>query len=227
MNNFIIWLFAQYQDYTPILMFLELLAAVLGLISVLLSKRGNIWVFPIGLCSTALYVYLLWRWQLFGDMLINAYYSAMSIYGWINWSQHSAAYKVKIETTSLQEWARLVWIGLASFVFVGAVYYVKPWINNDFSMENIELGFAHFVWTDWTDMLTTGLFLMGMLLMAKRKIENWLVWIVADAISIPLYFYKGLMFTSLQYLLFTVVAVLGYVSWKKMLAASEIEHKAA
>lgn len=67
-------------------------------------------------------------------------------------------------------------------------------------------------------MFTTGLFLIGMLLMAKRKIENWLVWIVADAISVPLYFYKGLMFTSLQYLLFTMVAVLGYVSWKKMLA---------
>lgn len=218
MNDLMTWLFAQYQDYTPTLMFLEWLAAVLGLISVLLSKRGNIWVFPVGLCSTALYVYLLWKWQLFGDMLINAYYSAMSVYGWVNWSQHSASHKVKIETTSAREWGKLAVIGLASFVFVGAVYYVKPWINNDFSMENVQLGFAHFVWTDWTDMFTTGLFLIGMLLMAKRKIENWLVWIVADAISVPLYFYKGLMFTSLQYLLFTMVAVLGYVSWKKMLA---------
>ncbi|XXQ68003.1 nicotinamide riboside transporter PnuC [Neisseriaceae bacterium B1] len=218
MNDLMTWLFAQYQDYTPTLIFLELLAAVLGLISVLLSKRGNIWVFPVGLCSTALYVYLLWKWQLFGDMLINAYYSAMSIYGWVNWSQHSAAHKVQIETTSAREWGKLAAIGLASFVFVGAVYYVKPWINNDFSMENVQLGFAHFVWTDWTDMFTTGLFLIGMLLMAKRKIENWLVWIVADAISVPLYFYKGLMFTSVQYLLFTMVAVLGYMSWKKMLA---------
>lgn len=218
MNDFFTWLFAQYQDYSPALMWLELLAAVLGLASVLLSRRGNIWVFPVGLCSTALYVYLLWRWQLFGDMLINAYYTAMSVYGWVNWAQHqSATHQVRIETTSAREWRRLTWIGAATFVFVGIVYYFRPWINNDFSFDNIKLGLHHFVWTDWTDMLTTGLFLMGMLLMAKRKIENWLVWIVADAISVPLYFYKGLMFTSVQYALFTLVAISGYRAWQQRL----------
>ncbi len=88
MHEFFQWLFAQYQDYTPLLMTLELIASVFGLVSVLLARRGSVWVFPVGLVSTGLYVYLLWEWRLFGDMLINAYYSAMSVYGWLDWTKN-------------------------------------------------------------------------------------------------------------------------------------------
>lgn len=211
------WLFAQYQDYTPILMGLELIASVFGLVSVWLARRGSIWVFPIGLVSTALYVYLLWQWQLFGDMLINAYYSLMSIYGWLNWSKNKQTQQVIIEKTTKKEWQSLGLIAFTTFVFVATIYYFKPFINNYFSFDNISLGFANFIWTDYVDILTTGLFLVAMLLMAKRKIEHWVVWIIADAISVPLYFYKGLIFTSFQYILFTIIAIFGYISWQKMI----------
>lgn len=224
MDIFLNWLFAQYQDYTVILMVLELIASVFGLISVLLSKRGNIWVFPIGLISTALYTYLLWRWQLFGDMLINAYYSIMAIIGWINWLNNKQAANsiIKIETTTQKEWRPLIWTALATFLFVAMIYYFKPVINNHFRFDHVVLGFHTFAWTDFVDILTTGLFLVAMLLMAKRKIEHWIIWIIADFISVPLYFYKGLIFTSLQYLLFTIVAIFGYLSWKKLLKNSPI-----
>lgn len=211
------WLFAQYQDYTPLLMALELIASSFGLISVLLARKGSLWVFPVGLVSTGLYVYLLWEWQLFGDMLINFYYSLMSIYGWINWQKSQKLQQVTIEKTTPKEWQMLSFIAVATFVFVAMIYYFKPFINNHFSVNNISLGFANFVWTDYIDILTTGLFLVAMLLMAKRKIEHWLVWIVADVISVPLYFYKGLIFTAVQYLLFTIVAIFGLLSWQKML----------
>lgn len=211
------WLFAQYQDYTPLLMALELIASSFGLISVLLARKGSLWVFPVGLVSTGLYVYLLWEWQLFGDMLINFYYSLMSIYGWINWQKSQKLQQVTIEKTTPKEWQMLSFIAVATFVFVAMIYYFKPFINNHFSVNNISLGFANFVWTDYIDILTTGLFLVAMLLMAKRKIEHWLVWIVADMISVPLYFYKGLIFTAVQYLLFTIVAIFGLLSWQKML----------
>lgn len=211
------WLFAQYQDYTPLLMALELIASSFGLISVLLARKGSLWVFPVGLVSTGLYVYLLWEWQLFGDMLINFYYSLMSIYGWINWQKSQKLQQVTIEKTTPKEWQMLSFIAVATFVFVAMIYYCKPFINNHFSVNNISLGFANFVWTDYIDILTTGLFLVAMLLMAKRKIEHWLVWIVADVISVPLYFYKGLIFTAVQYLLFTIVAIFGLLSWQKML----------
>ncbi|WP_410471814.1 nicotinamide riboside transporter PnuC [Faucicola mancuniensis] len=219
MHEFFQWLFAQYQDYTPLLMTLELIASVFGLASVLLARRGSVWVFPVGLVSTGLYVYLLWEWRLFGDMLINAYYSAMSMYGWLDWTKNrqNQNHTVIVEKTTSQEWQTLSLIAIATFIFVGVVYYFKPFINNHFSFDNITLGLSNFVWTDCTDMLTTGLFLVAMLLMAKRKIENWLVWIIADAISVPLYFYKGLIFTSVQYLLFTIVAIFGFISWQKLL----------
>lgn len=219
MHEFFQWLFAQYQDYTPLLMTLELIASVFGLASVLLARRGSVWVFPVGLVSTGLYVYLLWEWRLFGDMLINAYYSAMSVYGWLDWTKNrqNQNHTVIVEKTTSQEWQTLSLIAIATFIFVGVVYYFKPFINNHFSFDNITLGLSNFVWTDYTDTLTTGLFLVAMLLMAKRKIENWLVWIIADAISVPLYFYKGLIFTSVQYLLFTIVAIFGFISWQKLL----------
>jgi nicotinamide mononucleotide transporter len=72
-------------------------------------------------------------------------------------------------------------------------------------------------WTAYVDTLTTALFFVGMWLMAKRKIENWIIWIVADIISVPLYFYKGLTFSSIQFLLFTIIAILGYIEWRKFL----------
>lgn len=226
MTDFFNWLFAQYQDYSPLLMTLELIASVFGLISVLLSKRGNVLVFPVGLISTGLYVYLLWQWQLFGDMLINLYYSAMAIFGWINWQKNKQNQNlVMIATTTFKEWQKLGSIAIASFIFVAIVYYFKPFINNHFSMDNVILGFSQFTWTDYVDILTTGLFLVAMLLMASRKIENWLVWIIADAISVPLYFYKGMIFTSVQYFLFTLVAILGYLSWQKLLTQQRLTQK--
>lgn len=218
MTAFIDWLFAQYQDYSPLLMSLELIAATFGLFSVLLVKRGKLIAYPVGLISTALYVYLLWKWQLFGDMLINAYYTIMSIYGWLNWSNNinNDDNTAKIEKTTAKEWQFASVMIVMTFLFVGVVYYFKPFINNQFSFDNIALGFAHFSLMDYTDMLTTGLFLVAMWLMAKRKIEHWLLWIIADGISVPLYFYKGMMFTSIQYFLFTLIAIMAYFSWQKL-----------
>lgn len=84
-------------------------------------------------------------------------------------------------------------------------------------MEGTELGFKYFVWTDWVDATTTAIFLVGMWLMARRKIENWLFWIVGNTISVPLYAYKGFLFSSLIYIIYTLIAVLAYIEWKKIL----------
>ena len=102
-----------------------------------------------------------------------------------------------------------------SFVAVCGVYYFKPFIDNHFSMNGISLGFQQLDWANWLDIFTTSLFLIGMLFMAKRKVENWLFWIVGDLICIPMMFYKGLGITSLQYLIFTIMAVMGYLEWLK------------
>ena len=232
-------LFGQYADYPMLFIVLELIAVIFGVSSVLLASKTNILVFPIGLVSTAIFVYLLWKWQLFGDMFINAYYSVMSIYGWSNWSKNKKNIKhqdpinptaqpqdkrlkatntqntIQVEHLNRKDIPILALLAAATIAFVALVYYFRPVINNNFSFDGAVLGVHLFTWVDYTDMLTTALFLMAMWLMARRKIEHWLLWIVADAISVPLYFYKGLTFTSLQYIVFTLIAIWAYYEWQR------------
>lgn len=212
--SIIVQLFSQYQDYPPLWVVLELVAAAFGLISVWLARCGSVWVFPVGLISTGLYVYLLWQWQLFGDMLINAYYSIMAIYGFFNWRHHKNNNSVQISNITPQDFIKLSLIAVFTFLFVGVIYYLKPVFDTS---NTTSPSLMNFVWTDYADMLTTGLFLVAMILMTQRKIEHWLIWIIADLISIPLYFYKGLLFTALQYFIFTLVAVMGLKTWRQTL----------
>lgn len=222
------WLFGQYADYPTLFIGLELIAVVFGVASVLLASRTNILVFPIGIISTAIFVYLLWEWQLFGDMFINAYYTAMSLYGWINWSKNKAQIEstdthkniqssdeLTVEHIQSSDIPIISALALITIAFVALIYYFRPVINNDFSFDGAVLGVHLFTWVDYTDMLTTALFLMAMWLMARRKIEHWLLWIIADTISVPLYFYKGLTFTALQYVVFTFIAIWAYYEWQR------------
>lgn len=232
------WLFGQYADYPTLFIGLELIAVVFGVASVLLARKTNILVFPIGLVSTGIFVYLLWKWQLFGDMFINAYYTAMSLYGWVNWSKnkvdtskvhsnqananqknisenHQQSDELSIEHIQSSDIPIMAVLSTVTVAFVALIYYLRPVINNNFSFDGVELGLHLFTWVDYTDMLTTALFLMAMWLMASRKIEHWLLWIIADAISVPLYFYKGLTFTALQYVVFTFIAIWAYYEWQR------------
>ncbi|MGM8897818.1 MULTISPECIES: nicotinamide riboside transporter PnuC [unclassified Psychrobacter] len=225
MEGLFIWLFGQYADYSTLFIILEIIGVIFGVASVLLARKLNVLVFPIGLVSTAIFVYLLWKWQLFGDMFINAYYTVMGLYGWFNWSKNSKAIKssgknsnqddIDIEHIQSSDIPMMALLATGTAAFVALVYYFRPVINNNFSFDGAVLGMHLFTWVDYTDMLTTALFLMAMWLMASRKIEHWLLWIVADAISVPLYFYKGLTFTALQYVVFTLIAVWAYYEWQR------------
>ncbi|MEN2750845.1 nicotinamide riboside transporter PnuC [Psychrobacter sp. FBL11] len=225
MEGLFIWLFGQYADYPTLFIILEIIGVIFGVASVLLARKLSVLVFPIGLISTAIFVYLLWEWQLFGDMFINAYYTVMGLYGWFNWSKNKTAVKgrsknpnqddISIEHIQSSDMPIMALLAAGTVGFVALVYYFRPVINNGFSFDGAILGLHLFTWVDYTDMLTTALFLMAMWLMASRKIEHWLLWIVADAISVPLYFYKGLTFTALQYVVFTLIAVWAYYEWQR------------
>lgn len=211
-------LFQQYQGVPPLFVALEITGVLFGIASVVCSKNRNIWVFPTGIVSTAIFVYLLWQYRLFGDMLINAYYTAMSLYGWVQWSGHRQdSVHVAVSRTTRRDLPACLILSLASALLVTLVYYFKPVIDNGFSTAGAAPGFAAFVWADWTDIFTTSVFLAAMWLMARRKLEHWLCWIVGNIVSVPLYYHKGLAFTSLQYVLFTLLAVSGYIGWKKSL----------
>jgi len=204
-----------YEEYTFFQIFLEIVAAFFGLLSVFFSVKRNIWVYPTGIISTTIYVYILFNFGLLGDMLINVYYSIMSIYGWISWNKNTENQIISVDFAKKKDWLVGLNLFVMSFVAVCGVYYFKPFIDNHFSMNGISFGFQQLDWANWLDIFTTSLFLIGMWFMAKRKVENWLFWIVGDLICIPMMLYKGLGITSLQYLVFTIMAVMGYLEWLK------------
>ena len=154
------FLFGQYSSYSSIDIFLELTAVFMGLISVWFAKKNKIWVFPTGLISTTLFIYLLWKWGLMGDMIINFYYTLMSVYGWYLWTrknENQDATPISWMQPQEKIWALFLFLG--TLFFVGFVYKF----------------FGNFTsWTAYVDTFTTGLFFVGMWLMAKRKIENWI-----------------------------------------------------
>lgn len=205
-----------YEVYTNVQIVLEALAAAFGMISVFLTIKKNILLYPTGIISTLIYVYILFNFGLLGDCMINVYYTIMSIYGWILWNKNSEDHiHVDVTYATHKEWFYSFLLFILSIILVTIVYYYKPYINNQFSMDGANLGLDHLDWANWLDVLTTSTFLAGMWLMAKRRIENWIFWIIGDLICIPMFIYKGLGITSVQYLVFTVMAIMGYVSWKK------------
>ena len=198
-------LFEQYSQYQTFDIVLEIIAVFFGLFSVWYSKNNNILVYPTGMISTSIFIYLLFKWTLLGDMMINAYYFIMSIYGWYIWTRKENDVTTPISKINPFEKKVAILIFFFSIIFVYSIYvYFDKWGTL----------------TSYIDNITTAIFFVGMWLMAKRKIENWIFWIIGDIISIPLYFYKGLTFTSLQYLIFTFIAIAGYYSWKKILNKS-------
>lgn len=201
MNPIFDFLVEPYQNYNTLDIVLEAVAVLLGLLSVWFAKRDHIAVYPSGMLSTGIFVYILFQANLLGDMLINAYFFVMSIYGWYFWIQKEGNQVLNpIAKMNSKEfkWAIVLFFGAVLFVIGIYLFFDK--------------------WTDWTapvDTFTTALFFVGMWLMARRKIEHWIFWIVGDVISVPLYLYKGLGLTSIQYLIFTLIAILGYIQWKK------------
>lgn len=188
---------------------LEITGAIFGLLSVWFAKKDNILVFPTGLVSTFIYAYLLWQWELLGDSMINVYYFVMSIYGWYHWTRKKGSQvEFPIAVMNNKEKGIAVVLFTATIIFVVLVYFYFNKFTNLYS---------------YIDTFLTAIFFVGMWLMAKRKIENWIFWIIGDIISIPLYFAKGFTFTSLQYLIFTIVAIYGYSEWKKILNNSTVQ----
>ncbi len=208
MNQIFEFLFDQYYDYTTLDIVLEITAVIFGFLSVWYSKQNKIWVFPTGMVSTSIFVYLLFKWGLLGDMMINAYYFIMSLYGWYIWTRKvDDAHVTPISRMTSKEQKIAVGIFVMTLFFVYVVYQVfDKWIG----------------WVAYVDTFTTAIFFVGMWLMAKRKLENWLFWIIGDIISVTLYLYKGFTFTSFQYLGFTFIAIFGFLAWKNILSKSKI-----
>ena len=229
MSELINFFTEPYQLASTSQIILELIAAVFGVTSVLYAKKENILVFPTGIISTIIYVYLLSQWDLYGDLIINIYYTIMSIYGWYMWSRiiDDENHHIPISKTNFNDKLKAFSIFLSTSIFVIVVYRYYNVMPNELNFsESLNYAITHMKSgslddfrkiTPFLDTFTTGIFFAAMWLMANKKLENWTFWIAGNLVSIPLYFVKGYGFTGIQYLIFLVLAILGYISWKKLL----------
>ncbi|PKQ44664.1 nicotinamide riboside transporter PnuC [Confluentibacter flavum] len=203
MNPIFDFFLKSYQDKSTFVIILEAIVLVTGIASVWYAKKENILVYPTGLIATVISVYLLLIDKLYGDMMINFYFSIMSIYGWWNWSRIENNQKVvKISRTNTKE--KMIGFGLF-FSTVAFTYIVYRIFGNEITTSN------------YVDMITSGIFFTAMWYMAKKKIENWTLWIIADIITVPLYAYRGWGMLSFQYIIFTILAIQAYSLWRKSL----------
>jgi nicotinamide mononucleotide transporter len=191
-----------YKEASTFNIVLEIIAVLSGIASVWFAKKESIWVYPTGIISTVIYVYICYNFTLYGDLIINVYYTLMSIYGWYMWTRLVKGEHLEITNSSTKDLIKALGIFLSTAVFVVIVYL---YFNR---FDRI---------TDYFDTFTTGIFFAGMWMMANKKIEHWLLWIGGNIISIPLYFIKGLGFSGIQFSIFLVLAILGYIEWKKHL----------
>lgn len=214
--NFWETLILPYQAYKTHWVILEISGTLFGILSVYFSIKKQILVFPTGIISTLIYVYLLFIFGLLGDMLINFYYTVMSIYGWWLWSQSKLENNsILPEKATRQDVKKSVILFVSSFVLVSMVYYFKPFLDYNLDYEGASLVTTQFNWANAVDIFLTSVFLVGMWLMAKKRIENWWFWIVGDFISIPMYINKEMYITCFQYVVFTIMAIVGYYQWRK------------
>ncbi len=231
MEDILEFFISPYKNTPAIYIVIEFVAMAFGILSVYFSKKANILVYPTGIISTALYVYLLSHWRMYGDLIINIYYTLMSIYGWWLWSRD-----VNPETHQLNHisrckkkdclWTLTIFVFTSIFVIAVYKYYgVMPEgmglkESFDYVLEQIKTGSLSEIRkiTPYLDTFTTGAAFAAMWLMANKKLESWILWIIVNIASVPLYFIKGYGFTGIQYFIFLVMAFYGYKEWKQLMS---------
>ena len=178
---------------------LEIIAASAGVLSVWFARKNNVLVFPTGIVSVLIYVVITYENKIYAEAGINLYYFVMSVYGWFLWTSKNTKIKKHISENTKSENKHCI---ILFIIFYVILFFVLKMTDSDVVL---------------LDSITTALSLTAMLLLARRKLENWIFWILADIIYIPLFIYKGLYITSVQYFIFLILAISGYFEWKRSL----------
>jgi len=192
----------------------EYIAVFAGIISVWYSRLENILVFPTGLINTILYVYLSIKVELLGEATVNFYYTAMSFYGWYLWTRKNNKAEHVIQVTYSNKkwwWYQLVFFAIFYLVFFQSLTFLKK----DFAPGAIP----------WADAFASATAFTAMWLMIKKKVESWYWWLATNMASVPLYFVKQYIFTSVYYIILLVMAVFGLIEWMKRASGSSRKNK--
>ena len=196
---------SSYSDYSRVDIVLEFLAFWFGIISVVFAKKQNILVYPTGIICTIITMYLMYKVSLLGHILVNLLYTIISFFGWWIWSRrenNDLVVKVSKFTSNDLSMSLLIF-----FFIVFVAYFAHDFFATNFEGQIKEL-----------DILTSGIFVTAMWLMANKKLENWILWIIGNVITIPLYLSSDKIILSIQYVIFTILAIQAYIEWKKSLS---------
>ena len=196
---------SSYSNHSRIDIVLEFLAFWFGIISVVFAKKQNILVYPTGIICTIITMYLMYKVSLLGHILVNLLYTIISFFGWWNWSRReNNDLVVKVSKFTSNDLSKS---SLIFFFIVFVAYFAHDFFATNFEGQIKEL-----------DILTSGIFVTAMWLMANKKLENWILWIIGNIITIPLYLSSDKIILSIQYVIFTILAIQAYIEWKKSLS---------
>ena len=187
---------------------LEYIAVFTGIASVWYSRIENILVYPVGLINTIIYIWLSLKGDLLGEASVNLYYTVMSIYGWLLWTKKDKTqHKIVLVKFSDSRWWLYQLVFFIAFYIV--VFVSLTYLKRSFAPEAIP----------WADAFASATAFTGMWLMTKKKVESWYWWIATNIASIPLFFVKHYVFTSVYYFILLIMAVWGLIEWRKRAAA--------
>ncbi|MDD5185584.1 MAG: nicotinamide riboside transporter PnuC [Paludibacter sp.] len=187
---------------------IEIVGAILSLIYLYLSIKQKISLWVFGFFASAFYIVVFFQTKFYADMSLQFYYLVVSVYGWINWKYgtHQAGKELPATRTG----KKLIWqLALAS-VLIYVVYYIVLAKFTDSTIPK-------------ADSLVGMLSVVGTWMLARKLLENWLVWIVADGLATGLFFYKELYPTAVIFIIYTIMAVVGFLQWKKTMLTFENE----
>jgi len=178
---------------------LEFIAVFFGIASVLFSRKENILVYPTGIINTVLYTWFCFKWwNLYAEGSLNFYYTVMSLYGWYVWSRKKEGNVLAVTFNNRKDW------------IISISFFIVSWIVLYYILKNHTNSTV-----PWADSFASASAYTGMWQMARKKVENWIWWIITNLVSVPLYFYKHAVFTSVQYVVFLILAIMGLITWIK------------
>ena len=191
-------------------LYIEIFGTIVGLIYLWLEYKANIYLWLASIIMPAIYIYIFYNAGLYADFAINIYYLLIAIYGWFAWKYSfqifpSSSKKSREEELKISSIPKKIWMRLIPVYLI--LQFIITWVLITYTNSNVP----------WLDSFTTSVSIIAMWMLARKYIEQWLVWIVVDVVSVGLYIYKDLYFTSVLYALYAVIAILGYIKWKKMM----------
>lgn len=180
--------------------YIEIIGAITGLVFLYLEIKQNIWLWPVGIITSALYIYIFFDTKFYADMSLQFYYLAVSVYGWWHWLHGAGGKSEGIPIIRLKSGLAIVLLAITVAIFVLLVYVL---IN--FTDSPVPYG----------DAFTTALSITATWMLARKIIDMWWLWMIINAVSLGLYIYKGLYPTSVLFFFYFTMSIVGYLQWKK------------